>query len=106
MRTRGYKAWRSGPPPHLLDNGAVPLYDFRCRSCAAEFEAMTPVGASAPCPECGAADADRLLRPFAGPFTIRPRGIAARRSDAERAARESQRAERREARRREREQGP
>jgi putative FmdB family regulatory protein len=83
----------------------MPLYDFRCRACGAEFEAMAPFGGSAPCPECHTGDAERLLRPFAGPFTIRPRGIAARRADGARAAREEQRAERKEARRQAREQG-
>ena len=82
----------------------MPLYDFRCRACGHEFEATAPSGGSAACPECGDADAERLLRPFAGPFTIRPRGIAARRADAERKVREDQRAERKEARRQAREQ--
>jgi putative FmdB family regulatory protein len=85
-------------------DAAMPLYDFRCRSCAAEFEATAPFGGLAPCPECGAEDVERLLRPFAGPFTIRPRGYAARKSDGARAAREEQRAERKEARRQAREQ--
>lgn len=76
----------------------MPLYDFRCRACDHEFEAMAPVGGTAECPACGAPDAERLLRPFAGPFTIRPRGLAARRSDAERRVREEQRAERKAAR--------
>ena len=84
----------------------MPLYDFRCPACGHEFEALAAVGGDAACPACGAADAERLLRPFAGPFTVRPRGLAARRADADRAAREAQRSERREARRQAREQAP
>lgn len=77
----------------------MPLYDFRCRSCATEFEASAAPGGSAPCPECASEDVERLLRPFAGPFTLRKRGAAAARSNSDRAAREDARRERREARR-------
>jgi putative FmdB family regulatory protein len=77
----------------------VPLYDFSCRSCDARFEAQVPYGELPPCPECGAADTERRLTPFAGPFTVGMRGYAARRSNATRQAREQQRAERRAARR-------
>lgn len=81
----------------------MPLYDFRCRACAARFEARSPADTVAPCPECGAADTERLLSPFAGPFTVAPRGIAARRSNDQRRVREEQRAERKEERHRQRE---
>ncbi len=85
----------------------MPLYDFRCHACGAGFEARTAAGELAPCPECGAEDTERLLSPFAGPFTVAPRGLAARRSDATRRVREEQRQERKEERRRLREeQGP
>lgn len=83
----------------------MPLYDFSCRSCGALFEARTAVGEQPGCPACGSDSTEKRLTPFAGPFTIRPRGVAARRSDAARQAREEQRAERREARRAERERG-
>ena len=76
----------------------MPLYDFRCRACGHEFEAMAPVGGTAACPECGTADAERRLTAFAGPFTIRPRGIKAKRADAERRVKEEQRLERKAAR--------
>ena len=83
----------------------MPLYDFHCRACEARFEARTPADGLARCPDCGSEETERLLSPFAGPFTVRPRGLAARRADADRAAREQQRAERKEARRQAREQG-
>lgn len=39
----------------------MPLRDYRCRACAAQFEALVR-GESVPaCPRCGAADAERLL---------------------------------------------
>jgi putative FmdB family regulatory protein len=72
----------------------VPLYDFRCRSCGSQFEQFTAAGASPPCPACGAPDAERVYSAFAGPFTVAPRGLAARRSNAQRRVREERRAER------------
>jgi putative FmdB family regulatory protein len=85
----------------------MPLYDFRCHACGATFEERTPAGELAGCPSCGSKDTERLLSPFAGPFTIAPRGLAARRSNDTRRVREEQRRERKEERRRQREeQGP
>jgi putative FmdB family regulatory protein len=81
----------------------MPLYDFRCPACATRFEARASAGGSAPCPQCGAEETERLLSPFAGPFTVAPRGVAARRSNAQRRVREEQRLERKEERRRQRE---
>ncbi|MBV8429746.1 MAG: zinc ribbon domain-containing protein [Solirubrobacterales bacterium] len=80
----------------------MPLYDFRCRACGAGFEARTPAEGRAACPECGSENTERLLSPFAGPFTVAPRGAAARRSNDQRRVREEQRAERKEERRRRR----
>lgn len=76
----------------------MPLYDFACPACGERFEERTAAGEQPPCPACGVA-AERRLSPFAGPFTVAPRGTAARRSNANRAAREEARRERREARR-------
>jgi putative FmdB family regulatory protein len=44
----------------------VPIYEFECRSCGHRFEELvgSTVGLKAGdvcCPECGAADAERLL---------------------------------------------
>jgi putative FmdB family regulatory protein len=80
----------------------VPLYDFRCRACETRFETRAAADAIAPCPQCGSEDTERLLSPFAGPFTVAPRGIAARRSNDQRRVREEQRLERKEERRRQR----
>jgi len=69
----------------------MPLYDFGCRACGASFEQRTGVSDLPSCPECGSAHVERVPSTFAGPFTIRPRGAAARRSDAARRVREEQR---------------
>jgi putative FmdB family regulatory protein len=77
----------------------VPLYDFRCSACGTQFEARTASDERPGCPACGAPDCERLLSPFAGPFTVGLRGYAARRSDDTRRVREEQRRERRQQRR-------
>jgi len=84
----------------------MPLYDFRCRACGQEFESRTPVGETAPCPACGSPETERVPSPFAGPFTVGMRGYVARRSNANRAAREEQRREAREQRRQQRAERP
>jgi putative FmdB family regulatory protein len=43
----------------------MPLFDFRCRSCSHEFEALVRPGGTPACPECQNADLDRLPSTFA-----------------------------------------
>ena len=45
----------------------MPLYDFVCRNCQHEFEALVrPQDAGPPaCPSCGSGDLERLLSTFA-----------------------------------------
>ena len=45
----------------------MPLYDFKCRSCRHEFEALVrPVDTDAPaCPSCHGRDLEKLLSTFA-----------------------------------------
>jgi putative FmdB family regulatory protein len=76
----------------------MPLYEFRCRGCGGRFEATVPYGTMPPCPACGG-ESERVPSTFAGPFTVGMRGYAARRSNAQRAAREERRREQRELRR-------
>ena len=38
----------------------MPLYDYRCQACRAEFELLVRAGTVPACPQCGAAD--RLAR--------------------------------------------
>jgi putative FmdB family regulatory protein len=82
----------------------VPLYDFRCLSCEYRFEAQVPYGELPACPECAGVETERLLTPFAGPFTVGMRGYMAKQSNAKRAVREEQRAERKAARQEQRRQ--
>jgi putative FmdB family regulatory protein len=46
---------------------AMPIYEYRCASCSERFEELVrrPEDAVA-CPECGAAEVERLLSVFAG----------------------------------------
>jgi putative FmdB family regulatory protein len=83
----------------------MPLYDFSCRVCGERFEAMTAPSTTPACPACGEDGVERVFTPFAGPFTVAPRGVAARRSNAVRSAREDQRAQRRADRRAKRDDG-
>ncbi len=71
----------------------MPLYDFHCEACDNTFEAVTPPGASAPCPQCGAAEARRVWSAPATSRTPGLRGAAASRSNATRRAREERRQE-------------
>lgn len=45
----------------------MPLFDFRCRACGHEFEALVrPQDGSPPqCPKCRGADLERLIPTFA-----------------------------------------
>jgi putative FmdB family regulatory protein len=45
----------------------MPIYEYRCASCSERFEELVrrPEDAVA-CPECGGAEAERLLSVFAG----------------------------------------
>jgi len=45
----------------------VPLFDFACRTCQHEFEALVRGGdtSSLECPSCHGHDLERLLSPFA-----------------------------------------
>jgi putative FmdB family regulatory protein len=58
----------------------MPLYDYRCNTCGAEFEALVRPPAAPACPSCASADLERLLSSFS--FSVRSDGLspAARRS--------------------------
>ena len=42
----------------------MPLYEFECLSCHAEFELLVRGGLVHPCPACGGVDLQRLLSAF------------------------------------------
>lgn len=43
----------------------MPLYDFRCRACRHEFEALVRVNDIPECPSCHGRNLERLLSTFA-----------------------------------------
>ena len=42
----------------------MPLYDFQCRTCGHEFEALVRTGQAPECPGCHGTDLERLLSGF------------------------------------------
>jgi putative FmdB family regulatory protein len=80
----------------------MPLFEYECQDCGTRFEELVMDGATPRCPACGAADARRLYSTVSPPPKMGLRGLAARRSNSVRRAREEQRQERR-AQRRDRE---
>lgn len=58
----------------------MPLFDFRCRSCGDEFEALVRPPTDPACPACASGDLERLPSGFS--FSVRSGGLsnAARRA--------------------------
>jgi putative FmdB family regulatory protein len=55
----------------------MPLFDFVCRSCKAEFESLVRAGHPAACPNCGSTDLDKQVSSVALKTTDRSRAAAA-----------------------------
>lgn len=68
----------------------MPLFDFRCRSCGEEFEALVRPPVEPACPSCAATDLERLLSGFS--FSVRSNGLS---PAARRAVQKQQTAQRR-----------
>jgi putative FmdB family regulatory protein len=68
----------------------MPLFDFRCRSCGAEFEALVRASVDPVCGGCGSSDLERLPSGFA--FSVRSGGLS---QAARRAVQKQQNAQRR-----------
>lgn len=43
----------------------MPLFEYRCRSCASQFEALVTRSRAPECPDCNSQDLARLLSVFA-----------------------------------------
>ena len=43
----------------------MPIYEYRCRGCGHQFEAIVRQGAQPPCPSCHGVDLERLISLFA-----------------------------------------
>ena len=55
----------------------MPLFDFRCRTCSREFEALVRAGHPPVCPGCGGTDLDQKLGGFAVKSADRTQQFAA-----------------------------
>jgi len=55
----------------------MPLYDFHCRTCGHEFEALVRTGVdAAACPSCKGRDLERLLSSFAVSYAEKTQAAA------------------------------
>lgn len=43
----------------------MPIYEYKCRACSAEFELLILRNSVAACPECQSADLEQILSGFA-----------------------------------------
>ena len=43
----------------------MPIYDFKCRGCGEQFEALVRHNSTAACPKCNGADLEQLISLFA-----------------------------------------
>ncbi len=71
----------------------MPIYEFKCKDCAARFEELTEAGALVACPECGAERAERLYSTVAPP-SRQPRGAKVKADESRRGEREAARQDR------------
>ncbi|MFN2446935.1 MAG: zinc ribbon domain-containing protein [Vicinamibacterales bacterium] len=39
----------------------MPIYEYRCRRCSAEFETLVRAGSTPQCPQCAGQELERLL---------------------------------------------
>jgi putative FmdB family regulatory protein len=66
----------------------MPLFDFRCRSCGHQFEALVRPSDTSPvrCTECGGEQLERLLATFAVSSAEKTREAATKKRQKEAAA--------------------
>lgn len=50
------------------------MYDFRCRACEEQFEALVRTGGTPACPACASTDLERLVTGFS--FSVRSGGLS------------------------------
>jgi len=62
----------------------MPLYDYRCKACRAEFELLVRAGTAPVCPQCGTTELERAVSRIAPAGKIE----AIRASNRRQAARE------------------
>ena len=71
-----------------MPGGSMPLFDFKCRQCGHEFEALVRAGHAAAC-SCGSTDLEQLPSGFAvSSSTIRKANLDAVREKGAKARKE------------------
>ena len=43
----------------------MPIYEYRCKKCKAQFEKLQRMNEKAECPKCGSGSVERLMSAFA-----------------------------------------
>jgi putative FmdB family regulatory protein len=71
----------------------MPIYEFECKACGAQFEELVAAGAATPCRECGSERTRRLYSSVAPPGR-QPRGAKVRSDESQRREREAARQDR------------
>jgi putative FmdB family regulatory protein len=72
----------------------VPIYEFECRKCGAQFEELVPAGQAAPCPQCKSSEVTRRYSQIGEPrVPVGLTGKKAAESNARRKEREARRQE-------------
>jgi len=71
----------------------MPIYEFECEACGAQFEELVGAGGTCACPTCGSATTRRLFSTVAPPGR-QPRGAAVRSDESRRREREAARQDR------------
>ncbi len=61
----------------------MPLFDFRCRACGHEFEALVRPGTEPACPSCQGLDLERQLSTFAVSSREKTKASAAKKQKKE-----------------------
>jgi putative FmdB family regulatory protein len=63
--TRSATCWACGVRIDRFRSRIVPLFEYACKSCAHEFEALVRAGETPECPACRSTDLERRLSVFA-----------------------------------------
>jgi putative FmdB family regulatory protein len=71
----------------------MPIYEFECEGCGAQFEELVAVGGACACPACGSDRTRRLLSEVSPPGR-QPRGAKVRSDESRRREREAARQDR------------
>jgi len=72
----------------------MPIYDFKCRSCQHQFDALVRIGQTPDCPACGGNDLEKLFSmPAVSTEGSRSRNLAKAKQRAGKVRKEKQHAQ-------------